>query len=185
MCIPNSNFRRPCVSPNLKPPNGVSCLYTRLGGELKLDRPQIVYGLLCDRDGRPIAVEMFPGNTADPKALTQFVGHVRQRFGIESVVFVGDRGMITSARIDGDLRDVDRLEWISALRSDAIRRLVDAGHVDRSSFDEKDPLDRVSCIGRKYEGIVFRCGGGFDRSQIERVKKLRQSDCAGATLGGL
>lgn len=102
------------------------------------DRPQIVYGLLCDRDGRPIAVEVFPGNTADPKAFTQFVAHVRQRFGIESVVFVGDRGMITSARIDEDLRDVDGLEWISALRSDAIRRLVDAGHVDRSLFDETD-----------------------------------------------
>jgi transposase len=104
----------------------------------RADRPQIVYGLLCDRDGRPIAVEVFPGNTADPKAFTQFVGHVRQRFGIESVVFVGDRGMITSARINEDLREVDGLEWISALRSDAIRKLVNAGHVDRSLFDEKD-----------------------------------------------
>jgi transposase len=102
------------------------------------DRPQIVYGLLCDPDGRPITVEVFPGNTADPKAFTQIVTRVRKRFGIASVVFVGDRGMITSARIDEDLRDIDGLEWISALRSDAIRKLIRAGYVDRSLFDETD-----------------------------------------------
>lgn len=102
------------------------------------DRPQIVYGLLCDAEGRPIAVEVFPGNTTDPKAFTQFVDHVRKRFGIESVVFVGDRGMITSARIREDLQGIDGLDWISALRSDAIRKLVTAGKVDRSLFDEHD-----------------------------------------------
>ena len=104
----------------------------------RADQPQIVYGLLCDRDGRPIAIEVFPGNTADPKAFTQFVSHVRKRFGIQTVVFVGDRGMITSARINEDLRDVEGLEWISALNSKSIRKLVDAGHIDRSLFDERD-----------------------------------------------
>ena len=68
------------------------------------DRPQIVYGLLCDRDGRPIAVEVFAGNTADPTAFTDLVQRIRKRFGIERVVFVGDRGMITTARINEDLR---------------------------------------------------------------------------------
>ncbi len=102
------------------------------------NRPQIVYGLLCDPAGRPIAIEVFSGNTADPKAFTQFVQHVRKRFGIKTFVFVGDRGMITSARIDEDLRDVEGFEWISALRSDALKKLVKAGHVDRSLFDESD-----------------------------------------------
>ena len=102
------------------------------------DRPQIVYGLLCDPEGRPIAVEVFPGNTADPKAFTSIVAEVRQRFGITNVVFVGDRGMITTKRINEDLRDVDGLEWISALRTEGIRSLMDAGKISRSLFDEKD-----------------------------------------------
>lgn len=102
------------------------------------DRPQIVYGLLCDPDGRPIAVEVFPGNTADPQAFTQIVAAARKRFGISKLVFVGDRGMITTKRIAEDLRSVDGLEWISALRSEGIRTLVDAGKISRSLFDEKD-----------------------------------------------
>jgi transposase len=102
------------------------------------DRPQITYGLLCDPEGRPIAVEVLPGNTSDPKAFTRIVERVRKRFGIKTVVFVGDRGMITSARINEDLRDVEGLDWISALRTEGIRKLVDAGYVSRSLFDECD-----------------------------------------------
>ncbi len=105
------------------------------------DQPQIVYGLLCDPQGRPIAVEVFPGNTADPRAFTSIVQRVRRRFGIERVVFVGDRGMITSARINEDLRDVDGLDWVSALRSEGVKKLVKAGHVDRSLFDETDLIE--------------------------------------------
>jgi len=108
------------------------------------DRPQIVYGLLCDGVGRPIAVEVFPGNTADPATCTQIVACVRKRFGIERVVFVGDRGMITSARIDQDLRGVDGLDWISALRSDGIRKLINAKLVQRSLFDETDLAEITS-----------------------------------------
>ena len=102
------------------------------------DRAQIVYGLLCDPEGRPISVEVLPGNTADPKAFTRMVDRVRKRFRLKTVVFVGDRGMITSARINEDLRDVAGLDWITALRTEGIRRLVDAGHVNRSLFDECD-----------------------------------------------
>ena len=104
----------------------------------RADRAQIVYGLLCDREGCPVSVEVLPGNTSDPKAFTRMVDRVRKRFGIKSVVFVGDRGMITSARIREDLRDVEGLDWISALRTEGIRSLVDAGHVPRSLFDERD-----------------------------------------------
>jgi len=108
------------------------------------DRPQIVYGLLCDPEGRPIAVEVFPGNTADPRAFTSVVERVRKRFGIERVVFVGDRGMITSARIREDLREVDGLDWISALRSEGIRKLVDSKLIQRSLFDERELAEIVS-----------------------------------------
>lgn len=108
------------------------------------DRPQIVYGLLCDPEGRPIAVEVFPGNTADPKAFTSIVQRVRKRFGIDRVVFVGDRGMITSARIREDLRAVEGLDWISALRSEGIRKLIDSKLIQRSLFDERELAEIVS-----------------------------------------
>jgi hypothetical protein len=108
------------------------------------DRPQIVYGLLCDPEGRPIAVEVFPGNTGDPVTFTRIVSRVRNRFQVDRVVFVGDRGMITSARINEDLRGVDGLDWISALRSDGIRKLIKGGLVQRSLFDERDLAEITS-----------------------------------------
>ena len=105
------------------------------------DRPQIVYGLLCDKDGRPIGVEVFPGNTADPAAFTAVVEKVRKRFGLQRVIFVGDRGMITSARIREDLAETEGFDWVSALRTDGIRKLADAGHIQRSLFDETDLVE--------------------------------------------
>jgi hypothetical protein len=83
--------------------------YSRDG---KPGEPQIVYGLLCAPDGCPVAIEVFSGNTADPTTFTAQVNKLRKRFGITQVVLVGDRGMITSKRIDQDLRDVDGLDWI-------------------------------------------------------------------------
>ena len=108
------------------------------------DRPQIVYGLLCDSEGRPIAIEVFPGNTADPPTFTQIVTTVRKRFGINRIIFVGDRGMITSARINEDLRDVDGLDWISALRTEGIRKLCEAGTIQMSLFDKQDLAEVTS-----------------------------------------
>jgi len=108
------------------------------------DRPQIVYGLLCDSAGRPIAIEVFPGNTADPPTFTQIVARARKRFGINRLVFVGDRGMITSARINEDLRDVDGLDWISALRTEGIRKLREAGTIQMSLFDKQDLAEVTS-----------------------------------------
>lgn len=108
------------------------------------DRPQIVYGLLCDSEGRPIAIEVFPGNTADPPTFTQIVATARKRFGINRIVFVGDRGMITSARINEDLRGIDGLDWISALRTEGIRRLCEAGTIQMSLFDNQDLAEVTS-----------------------------------------
>jgi transposase len=109
--------------------------YSRDG---KPGEPQIVYGLLCAADGCPVAIEVFAGNTADPTTFTAQVNKLRRRFGITRVVLVGDRGMITSKRIDEDLRDVDGLEWITALRSDKIKKLVTQQTIQRSLFDERD-----------------------------------------------
>jgi transposase len=108
------------------------------------DRPQIVYGLLCDSEGRPIAIEVFPGNTADPPTFTRIVATARKRFGINRIVFVGDRGMITSARINEDLRDVEGLDWISALRTEGIRKLCKAGTIQMSLFDTQDLAEVTS-----------------------------------------
>ncbi len=100
--------------------------------------PQIVYGLLCNAEGCPIAVEVFEGNTADSSTLGLQIKKVRSRFGIQRVVFVGDRGMITSRRIDEELRDVEGLDWITALRADSIRKLAAQGVIEPSLFDEQD-----------------------------------------------
>src|SRR6266849_2295215 len=94
--------------------------YNRDGKAGKL---QIVYGLLCAADGCPVAIEVFAGNTADPSTLTEQIAKLKTRFGLERVVLVGDRGMITSARLAADLEPAG-LDWITALRGPAIRGLV-------------------------------------------------------------
>ena len=100
------------------------------------DRLQIVYGLLCDRDGRPIAIEVFEGDTGDPTTLTGQVEKLKRRFGLRHVVLVGDRGMITAARIREDLRPAG-LDWITTLRSPQIQELAEAGPLQLSLFDER------------------------------------------------
>ena len=108
--------------------------YSRDGKKGKL---QIVYGLLCAADGCPVAVEVFEGNTADPTTLATQIDKLKQRFGLSRVVLVGDRGMITSARIRAELAPAG-LDWITALRAPQIRALVDAGAFQLSLFDERD-----------------------------------------------
>ena len=106
--------------------------------------PQIVYGLLCNADGCPVAIEVFAGNTADPSTLTPQIEKLRKRFGIERVVLVGDRGMITSKRIDQSLRGVEGLDWITALRAEGIQKLASQGVIQRSLFDERDLAEVAS-----------------------------------------
>jgi transposase len=108
--------------------------YSRDGKKGKL---QIVYGLLCAADGCPVAVEVFEGNTADPMTLATQIDKLKERFGLSRVVLVGDRGMITSARIRDELRPAG-LDWITALRAPQIRTLLDSGAFQLSLFDERD-----------------------------------------------
>ncbi len=97
---------------------------------------QIEYGVVTDAEGRPIAVEVFEGNTSDPATVAAQVTKLKKRFGLVNVVLVGDRGMLTSARID-DLKERGGIEWISSLRSPQIRGLVDDGTLQMSLFDER------------------------------------------------
>src|SRR5246127_5409669 len=104
--------------------------YSRDG---KRGKRQIVYGLLCAADGCPVAIEVFPGSTADPTTLTRQVTKLKERFGLDHVVLVGDRGMITQARITED-RKAAGLDWITALRAPAIKALLDGGALQMSLF---------------------------------------------------
>src|SRR5512134_620845 len=102
------------------------------------DRPQIVFGLLCAADGCRVAVEVFAGDTGDPKTLATQIDKLKKRFGLKRVVLVGDRGMITGARIDEELKPAG-LNWITALRAPAIQALaVEGGPLQLSLFDDRD-----------------------------------------------
>jgi len=100
--------------------------------------PQIVYGLLCDAEGCPVAIEVFQGNTSDPVTLGRQIEKLTKRFGLKRVIIVGDRGLITEKRIDEELRDVEGLDWVTALRADSIKKLAAQGIIQLSLFDEQD-----------------------------------------------
>jgi transposase len=119
---------------------GRKCPLAKLGHSRdgKRGKPQIVFGLLCSADGCPIAVEVFQGDTSDAATFAAQVKKVRERFGIQRIVWVGDRGMITDARIRDDLRDVEGLDWITALRAPQVRALVQTGSLQLSLFDQQD-----------------------------------------------
>jgi transposase len=102
------------------------------------DRPQIVIGLMCAADGCPVAVEVFEGNIADPVTLSVQIDKLRQRFKLQRVVMVGDRGVLTSARLEQTLRPAG-LDWITALRAPAIKQLAaEGGPLQLSLFDDRD-----------------------------------------------
>jgi hypothetical protein len=102
------------------------------------DRMQIVYGLLCSADGCPVTIEVFEGNTGDPSTVGNQITKLKERFGLKRVVMVGDRGMITDARIEEDLKPAG-LDWITALRAPSIQKLAaEDGPLQLSLFDARD-----------------------------------------------
>lgn len=105
--------------------------------------PQIVYGLLCAPDGCPVAIEVFEGNTADPKTLETQITKLRKRFGLSRVVLVTDRGILTQTQID-KVREIPGLDWVTALRSPSIARLRDQGRIQHSLFDQKNLAEVTS-----------------------------------------
>ena len=118
---------------------GRCCELARLGynRDGKKGKLQIVYGLLCAPDGCPVAIEVFEGDTGDPRTLAAQIDKVKKRFALKRVALVGDRGMITQARLDAEIAPAG-LDWITALRAPAIRALVEAGALQMSLFDLRD-----------------------------------------------
>jgi DDE family transposase len=123
--------------------------YSRDGKRGKL---QIVYGLLCAADGCPVAIEVFDGNTGDPTTLPAQIDKLKRRFALSRVVIVGDRGMITSARIREDLLP-NGLDWITSLRAPQIRALVEQGQLQLSLFDTRD-LAEISAPDYPGERLI-------------------------------
>jgi transposase len=118
---------------------GHTCPWARHGHDRDGQKglPIIVYGVLTDHEGRPIAIEVYPGNTGDPTTVADQVTKLREQFGLSRVVLVGDRGMLTQPQID-KLKEHPGLGWITALTSGAIRKLVDEGALQLSLFDRKN-----------------------------------------------
>ena len=145
--------------------------YNRDGKKGKL---QIVYGLLCAADGCPVAVEVFEGDTGDPKTLTAQIAKLKQRFGLSRVVLVGDRGMITQARLDEEIKPAG-LDWITALRASAIRALLDGGAFQLDLFDDRD---MASITAPDYPGerlMVCR------NPELARMRARKREDLLQAT----
>jgi transposase len=155
---------------------GRCCELARRGynRDRKRGKLQIVYGLLCAPDGCPVAIEVFAGDTADPMTLSAQVGKLKERFGLAHVVLVGDRGLITQARIAADLAPAG-LDWITALRAPAIRGLVEGGELQLSLFDERD---MAAITSPEYPGerlIVCR------NPELARERARKREDLLQAT----
>jgi transposase len=133
---------------------GKTCPLARFGHDRdgKTGLPIIVYGALTDADGRPVAVHVYPGNTADPKTVPDQVETLTKRFGLSRVVLVGDRGMLTQTQIDV-LKKHPGLGWISALRSGSIRRLLADGHLIKKDL-ETERLAEISSPDFPGERLV-------------------------------
>ena len=155
---------------------GRCCPLAQLGysRDRKRGKLQIVYGLLCAPDGCPVAIAVFEGSTGDPMTLAAQIDKVKGRFNLTHVVLVGDRGMITQARIDEDIKPA-KLDWITALRAPAIKALLDAGAFQLSLFDERD---LASVTSADYPGerlIVCR------NPELAGARRRKREDLLAAT----
>jgi transposase len=150
---------------------GRTCELARLGHNRdgKKGKLQIVFGLLCSQDGCPVAIEVFEGNVGDPSTLPTQVAKLKERFNLDRVVLVGDRGMITEARIRETVKPAD-LDFITALRAPAIRNLVDAGELQLSLFDDRD-LAEITSLDYPGERLVV-CRNPWLAE--ERARKRRE-----------
>jgi hypothetical protein len=157
---------------------GRSCPLAQLGHNRdgKKGKLQIVFGLLCNQQGCPVAVEVFEGSKGDPKTLASQVEKVRERFGLNRVVFVGDRGMLTEARITEELRPVEGLDWITALRAPTIRSLAQQGVIQPSLFDEEG-LAEISSPDYPGERLIA-CRNPFlaDERRRKREELLQATE---------
>lgn len=151
---------------------GRKCPLAKMGRRDREGRkrfPQVAFGLVCNEEGCPVAVEVFEGNVSDQLTLKAQVDKVAGQFGLERVVFVGDRGIITAARIRDVLAPVKGLRWIGALRAPAIRKLAEAGRVQQTLFDERD-LAEITAPAFPGERLVV-CKNPLLAAERARVRE--------------
>ena len=177
---------------------GATCVLARFGHNRDGRKlPCIVYGVMTDDEGRPISVDVYPGNTGDPTTVPDQMEKLKTRFGLERIVAVGDRGMLTQTQI-AKLRERPGIGWISALRASGIRELIDKGQLEPSLFDEKHlaeisspdfPGERlVACYNhqRKRESLLAATESKLERISREvarRSKKPLKKDEIGLKVG--
>jgi transposase len=151
---------------------GRTCPLARYGHNRdgKKDLPIIVYGLLTDACGRPVAVNVYPGNTADSSTIPDKISKVRYDFNLQKVVLVGDRGMLTQTQID-TLREYPGLGWISALRSEAIAELFQAGLLKRKSFQDVS-LAEITAPDFPGERLIACYNEQLAKERTEKRKRL-------------
>ncbi len=149
---------------------GRHCPLARYGHnrDRKRGKATIVYGVMTDGQGRPVAVEVYPGNTGDPMTVADQVQKLRERFGLTRIVLAGDRGMLTTAQIT-KLRQYPGLGWISALRSRAIRELVESQQLQMSLFDERN-LAEITSPAYPGERLVA-CRNPYLAAERERKRQ--------------
>ena len=180
---------------------GRSCSLAQYGHDRdgKRGKPIVVYGVLTDPEGRPIAVEVYPGNTGDPSTVPDQVDKLKQRFGLERVVLVGDRGMLTQTQIEA-LRQHPGIGWVSALRTEKIRQLAEKNYLQLSLFDHKNlaeisspdfPDERlIACFNpllaeerrRKREALLQATEQALEKL-VKQVQRRTKTPLSGAEIG--
>lgn len=136
----------------------------------KVGKLQINYGLLTDGDGRPVAVSVLPGNAGDAPTFMPQVEMIRERFGIERIVIAGDRGMLTSTQVK-ELRKLDGIDWVGALRPEGIQKLLSAGKIQMELFDERN-LFEVSHPDFPDERLIVCRNPDLARMRAHKRKDL-------------
>ncbi len=140
----------------------------------KKGQVQIVFGLVCNAVGCPVAVEVFEGNTGDPTTVAPVIKKLRQRFALRRVVLVGDRGLLTDARIREELKPVEGLDWITALRHSTIRTLVDSGVLDLACFARTD-LVELTAAAYPDERLIACCNAALAQERARKREALLQA----------
>lgn len=173
---------------------GTTCPLAALGHNRdgKKGKLQVNYGLLTNGQGCPVAVSVFDGNTSDTKTLMPQVERVRDDFGIENVVLVGDRGMISQKQID-ELQTTEGVDWITALRSGSIRKLMNEGYVQLGLFDERNlfelthpdyPGERlVACRNPELQKLRGHKRRSLLEATHEALDKIRERVAGGRLVG--
>ena len=152
---------------------GKCCPIAKFGynRDRKRGKRQINFGLLTNQEGIPIACEVYPGNTADPTTVSSQIKTLRERFNFKKMVLVGDRGMLTQTKIDEEIRPHGDLSWISALDSDGLRALVEAGTIEPELFDDFG-LVEVQSPDYPEERLVVCYNPFLSAERSERRKQL-------------